>query len=119
MVSQKVHFYVSHHSSTNTGPFHLLVTTKAKVLGDCDARRAAQLSAAFLPVKQVSHIHTVCLTELDTLLKINNSYIRPDFDPQFFFLEGCDYCHTFYSVKAAERAEIKKILAYGTFFGSF
>ena len=58
-------------------------------------------------LQHYTYTYTVCLTELDTLLKINNSYIRPDIDPQFFFLEGCDYCHMFYSVKAAERAEIK------------
>ena len=35
--------------------------------------------------------HTVCLTELDTTFKINNSYSRPDIDPNLYFFEGCKY----------------------------
>ena len=37
------------------------------------------------------NVPTVCLTELDTTLKINNSYNRPDIDPQLIFFEGCKY----------------------------
>ena len=71
------------------------------------------------PEKQKNWRPTVCPTELDTTFKINNSYSRPDIDPQFSFLEGCKYCDWLYLVKVAEMSQIKFFLAYGTFFGRF
>ena len=64
-------------------------------------------------------VYTVCLTELYTFSIFNNSSIRPDIDPKFFSLEGCEHREWGFAVQLALLTQIKFFFAHGTFFSGF
>ena len=63
--------------------------------------------------------YTVCPTELYTFSIFNNSSIRPDIDPKFFSLEGCEHREWGFALQLAFLTQIKISFAHGTFFSSF